>query len=108
MQKPTLLLRSWIFLVLLLGAHSAFAQVDSALGGKIVHVYLPVDDIDSLILRNWSIPTKRTGKYWYTVTLQGDKYNSNQGFFFATPQSNRFLVRPGLSPTEGPQANRFT
>lgn len=96
------MLRFWLFLVAIFGAHTAFAQeppLDS-LAGKIVHLYLPSDDIDTLLLRNWSIPTNKSGKYWYTVTLKGDRYNSNQGFFFANPRSDRFVSTEGLGGTE--------
>lgn len=98
-------------LFLALAAPSAFAQVDSSFAGRTVHVYLPSDGIDSLILRNWNTIAKKAGKYWYTVTFPNtaDKYNSNAGFFFSNhPRNDRFLVRPGLGTAEGPQANRFT
>ncbi len=114
MTRNSLFLQIAFLLILLGGMKPASAQTtvpDSSLGGKVVHVYLPAEDIDTLILRNWNVLSKKNGKYWHTLTFPNtaDKYNSNAGFFFSNhPRNNLFLVRPGLGNAEGPQANRFT
>jgi hypothetical protein len=88
-------------LILLGGSLPALAQVTprDSLSGKKVHVYLPADDVDTLIVRNWNFPMTKSG-YWHSATLRGGPFDSNQGFFFSTKVSTPFLSVEGWGPTE--------
>src|SRR5437879_1860698 len=85
----------------------AHAQAPSdSLGGKTVHVFLPRDDIDSLVIRNADAGLTKDAEYWYSYTFTKSGLNDNpDGFYFTDPYLRGYLSKDGLGNTGSP---RFT
>lgn len=97
-------LRSWFFLLAMSGSQAAFAQnsPQDSLNGRIVHVYLPSNDVDTLMpVNNMGDVPMAKKDYWYTATLRGGPNDQNDGFFFTTPGRRMNLSRSGFQNAEG-------
>ncbi|MBW8886392.1 MAG: fibro-slime domain-containing protein [Fibrobacteres bacterium] len=83
----------------------AQAPADS-LGGKTVHVFLPLDDIDSLVIQNVKAGLTKDAEYWYSYTFtKSGLYDNPDGFYFTDPYLRSYLSKDGLGVIGSP---RFT
>ncbi|HLP40673.1 MAG TPA: hypothetical protein VK465_04130, partial [Fibrobacteria bacterium] len=74
MLTTSSLFRSWFFLLAMIGAQSAIAQnpPQDSLNGRIVHVYLPSNDVDTLMpVNNMGDMPMVKQDYWFIATLRG-------------------------------------